>query len=132
MALRGVGSGGPAAPGVGRRIVDVVLRGRLVGRRQPSADGMDLSVDRDHREMVARERQRRRLAPFAGRGIVDLVRRQQLVVAHAPADDMDLAVDRATPTAERGRLHGREPSPCVARRIVFQRDVGGALMHRRR
>jgi len=65
-----------------------------------AADDVDLSFGGDDGEVVARDGERRCLRPIAGRRIVDLVRRDRLVVARASANDVDFSVDHG-PRRER-------------------------------
>ena len=79
--------------------------------------------------MVARERQRCRLAPGVGFRIVDHVRVHRLAVRPASGDHVDFACDGGrADTAERHFQRGA-PAPGVGRGIVFLHVGACALMH---
>ncbi len=103
--------------------------GAVGGPGEAAAGDMDLAVDHGGSGVVARLRQRRRVGPFVGRGVVDLVRRNGGAVGCAAADGVDLAVERDHRDRTATRLHRRQHAPGVERGIVFEGGVLPILVH---
>src|SRR5215471_4762580 len=125
-ARRGKGRGG--GPLVGGRIVDVVQAGHVLIRAKASADHVDLSIHHHGGHVVAALRQGRRYLPSAGRGVIDFVRADHIVLVLAATQRMNLSGDRrdrdrAARTGERRQL-----TPRIRSRIVFEGTIVDAAM----
>ncbi len=110
-------------PGIRLWVVDIVQLDYIGVFRRTPADDVNLAVHNNHACVVAGRGQRRGLAPFPRRGIVDLMRTDGDLVKAAPADDVDFAInhrqaDRATRAAE-----WRKWPPLVRRHIVFESEI---------
>ena len=106
------------APAVGCGIVDFVCRD-CVALRIASADGVNLSVERDNTRGAPRSAERCEGPPPIGRRVVleHPVHGADVNVGHEPADDVDLAVQHRGARMRRDRGHERPFPPHAARRV---------------
>src|SRR5882672_1546943 len=105
---------GPLGPTIGRRIVgfhEVVVAVRI--ERSP-ADRVHETAGDGGGEMIARCRDRRRIAPAVGRGVVDRRPVNQSPAGAPPADDDELAVHGADARGSAGRRESGSRLPAVS------------------
>jgi len=93
----------------------------VIGRRvEAAAKHVDLSVGDHRRRVVTRLRQRCRLRPPVGRGIVDLMRAHGDAIDAAAADRVDLAVKGDDADRPARPLHPGQRAPPVFHGVVLE------------
>ena len=92
---------------------------------ETASDCMDPSVDGNNGQVITSPRQRRKLAPLSGRGVVHFMCRDRHRIDSASADSVNLPIERGETNRSARSFHRRESSPCVPCRIVFKCDILG-------